>query len=541
MNLYSACCAGDVAAVQRIQQVSPGALAGVLNVCGDTVLNIAIRFNHEHLTEHLLNHLPPDHASPDGRPPLVEASAAGHRRIIEMLLDRGADIDLGVEEPPLTAASRAGKADAVALLLRRGARRNAADSQGNTAMMEAARRGHDKVVRMLRDNGASVDMVNSHGWTALMYACAYGYSESAMLLISFRADAALAENTSDGRRTALMLAAREGMNAVVQCLVNQNAVYIDAQSSLGKTALMYACENGHTQVAKTLIRAGCSVDIIDHENTPALIHAIRAGYPGVAESLIRDGGAAVNPVFRCSTTALIEACMRGMHGLTECILIRGGRPNLPDAYGSTALMWAANHRYARIVRLLLDAGACPNRVNALGWTPLMYAISYNCDEVCHMLMDHGADVDLCGCEDTPLILACCARGGGGGGGGGGEDAGGGGTRKSVVERMIEMGADVDATKADGTTPLHAAICNNNRRAMVALLNRGAAVAKDDCVSMIVKYINELRRDRESLIRAIPHVLAAHDRGPASRAAAEGVPKPADADPVRPPDDKDAAA
>ena len=54
---------------------------------------------------------------------------------------------------------------------------------GGSAVMIASQKGHSKLVKILLENGATVDMQNNEGDTALLIASSEGYPEVARLLL----------------------------------------------------------------------------------------------------------------------------------------------------------------------------------------------------------------------------------------------------------------------------------------------------------------------------------------------------------------------
>lgn len=85
--------------------------------------------------------------------------------------------------------------------------------------------------------------------TALTLACCGGFLEVSDFLIKAGADIEL------GASTPLMEAAQEGHLDLVRYLLETNA-NVHAQTQTGDTALTYACENGHTDVAELLLQFG---------------------------------------------------------------------------------------------------------------------------------------------------------------------------------------------------------------------------------------------------------------------------------------------
>jgi uncharacterized protein len=91
-----------------------------------------------------------------GYTPLHWASIDGNREVVELLIDRGAEVNgrtpYGLT--PLHLASRAGKLDTVKLLISRGAEVNALTKDGVSPLREAISSGHEEVSAILRSCGA---------------------------------------------------------------------------------------------------------------------------------------------------------------------------------------------------------------------------------------------------------------------------------------------------------------------------------------------------------------------------------------------------
>ena len=59
---------------------------------------------------------------------------------------------------------------------------------GFTLLIAAARYGHERVVDLLLQRGAEVNLQDSDSWTALMYAARYGHERVVELLLQHGAD-----------------------------------------------------------------------------------------------------------------------------------------------------------------------------------------------------------------------------------------------------------------------------------------------------------------------------------------------------------------
>ncbi len=109
-----------------------------------------------------------------------------------------------------------------------------------------------------------------------------------------------------------------------------------------------------------------------------------------AQDLIRGRGD-VNAAQADGTTALMWAAYHGDADLVKALLRRQADPNAVNAYGASALGEAANNGDADIIELLLDAGADPNVSNAEGQTPLMQIARTGAAEGARLLLEAGAD------------------------------------------------------------------------------------------------------------------------------------------------------
>jgi len=81
----------------------------------------------------------------------------------------------------------------------------------------------------------------------------------------------------------------------------------------------------------------------------------------------------------------------------------------PREYGATALIAAASHGHAQVVRELLDAGAHTDQPDDLLRTPLIHAVVHAQIEATHELLDAGADIEARDLYLNTSIMVCFSR------------------------------------------------------------------------------------------------------------------------------------
>merc|ERR1711871_1144055 len=126
------------------------------------------------------------------------------------------------------------------------------------------------MARLFLLNGADVNRTDKEGRTALMIACREGHEKVVESLLYFGSNI---DATDWGGRTALMLAASKGRTGVVNILLDCPYCTLDLTNDLNRSALMYACRDGHYECASLLIKAGVDVNRTDSLRRTSLMFA----------------------------------------------------------------------------------------------------------------------------------------------------------------------------------------------------------------------------------------------------------------------------
>ena len=125
---------------------------------------------------------------------------------------------------------------------------DAANPDGENALMMAALRGHLDLVQQLIQRGAQV---NKPGWAPLHYAATYS-GESALAIVRLLLEHhAYVDAESPNGSTPLMMAAQYGTEPVVQLLLEEGA-QAQQKNQLGLTAIDFARKAGREYLAQLI-------------------------------------------------------------------------------------------------------------------------------------------------------------------------------------------------------------------------------------------------------------------------------------------------
>jgi ankyrin repeat protein/L-ascorbate metabolism protein UlaG (beta-lactamase superfamily) len=322
-------------------------------------------------------------------PPLMVAAATGNVEVARLLLDAGADIDIGDSDnsTALGVAAIRRQGEMVAFLIEKGADVNRRDRKADYPLSFAVYGRDEAIIQQVLDAGADLYFLNPQGETLLHIACGRGVRNLTELLLEKNTQVNAQSEHGD---TPLGNAVAGGHAEIAQLLLEHGA-----DPNLGRAGqtspLFNTLWRDQVECARILLENGAKVDQTVFDSGTVLIYAAERASVEMVQLFI-DHGASVDHVDEDGETALVVASAAGHADRVAVLLEAKADPDLgKDEGGRTALQLAALGGYVDVARQLLTAGANPNVATPLGETPLYLAHYYGHEEMAALLADNGAE------------------------------------------------------------------------------------------------------------------------------------------------------
>ena len=396
---------------------------------------VAIIMRTHQLNRELLNQF--------GLSPLALACNIGNLRIARILVESGAEVDIednvqswrakdgNMPPNPITAAVYHGRWAIMRLLLAAGADLNLASSNGSyePPLVIAVRYGLDWLVEELIEAGADVNV--SFGiYTPIQEAANTGQTRICRILLDHKANPTLEGARKAGfDGGALELAAAAGHLDVVKLII-EAGVPVDKNCLRWGTPLARAAWGKHCVIAEYLLQQHADPDIDCGPYGTPFLAAVAGGDIKIVTTFLKHG-VNINHKGIGKGNALVIAAHRSHEEIFALLLEKGADPEAEvQYYGKT---WPTAHLVARegslaMLRAIVRSYESSNRGKKLN-DLLIIVISVNTNKEC----------------------------------------------QSLVEWLIEIGADPNEQSEDGTRPIHVAVSQREVSILQVLLEKGARI------------------------------------------------------------------
>ncbi|KAJ6785519.1 hypothetical protein PWT90_03810 [Aphanocladium album] len=414
------------------------------------LVHFAAQYGREHLVSVLVGEFGFGHSNLDDEDttPLLVASENGKSRVVEVLLQLGADPSQPAYfgQTPLHAAAYANELEIAAILLSAGAdsssrtEEHCAGFPGQTPLHMAIdnrgsrARGSRAMAELLVKHGADINAQCADGLTPLHWAIdCCNDQEVIRYLVSAGADLSIA--TAD-QRTMLPLhyAVEAGQLDVVALLLNHGAE-VNTQSGEGWAPIEYAVQQGLLEITALLLKNGADVHGSQSDGWKLIATAVEDGHGDIVKLLL-DAGADVHDS-SSDIPLLAQACHSGHGNLVPILLEHGADANFVDDQGNSVMNLAVAGGHTAVVAMLLqNTGVDPSLGDNNGLTPLHLAADGGHLDIAKLLVESGVDVSkLDRNRNTPLHYAAKAG------------------HADAVKLLLGVGVDPSVPNVNQNTPL----------------------------------------------------------------------------------------
>jgi uncharacterized protein len=321
-------------------------------------------------------------------------------------------------------------------------------------------------IELLLEAGAAVDAIsNSVGIrdrTALMVACSLDDNLHAVhSLLQGGADPC---HQASGGITALHLTASAGFTEICRALHSANSGVLELRGdgdSLSATPLIAASSLDQYAVVKLLCALGADVNQGDvNGNTPLIVAAAEGENTAVLRFLLQQASILLNHRNDNGDTAHLKPAETGNAAAVKLLLQHGADACITNNNGFSAVFAAVAGGHLHVLQLLMQHGAALTATRHGGFTLLMQAATSNQPRVAEFLIKQSLSAHAV--TDTGSTAHYYAAL----------------TAVSGTETMrlfLAHGADVNACRSYGSTPLQSAASSGNVDTLRALLAAGADV------------------------------------------------------------------
>lgn len=329
--------------------------------------------------------------------PLMIAASAGHVKMVEFLLTKGADPELidFEQDTALHYAVNSNKIEVALQLASITKKRNQVNRSGHTPFHRAVISGSLPLVKVFRELGCDINVIDQHGLTAMHLAALQDNPEiiyhlaSEMNVNSIQKPLNEKEAKNCTCHSPLHLAALHGKASAFAALIISGADLLQ-ENFVKKTPLEYAAMSNNSDIWDFIL----NLDLINQASYQSrLLLASAAGENIDAMIDLLALNCNINAIDNNGLNALHHACIHEKFRSLSLLIENGIEVNAADSNGNTAFHHAAQQGFVSGLRQLSLAKCNINAKNEKGQTALHLACEVKHFPAIIQLLKSGVNVN----------------------------------------------------------------------------------------------------------------------------------------------------
>ncbi|XP_067653215.1 serine/threonine-protein phosphatase 6 regulatory ankyrin repeat subunit B-like [Haliotis asinina] len=466
----------------------------------NTSLIDACRIGDLHQVKYLLSHDPANVNSRGqaGRTPAMIAAVAGNRALLELLVEKGANLTLLDDEDnnilhvacmegnlgivkyihslniidiesrggdgttALMSAALFGKKDVFCFLIKIGADISKEDDHGENILHASCRGGNVGIVKyVLKHNVLYINSTDDKGIAPLLLAAGYGHKVVFHFLIERGADTFTMDSTN---RNILHWACQGGSVKIVKYIITQNIVDINGSDGNNMTPLLLAAYHGNIDVLGLLIEKGANTLAVNQRSRDSLHLSCIGGHVDTVKYVLSQTSVDINSKDCENMTPVLLAAYYGKREVFDILVKMGADLSVIDEDGDNILHWACHGGNVKIVTYILIQNIVD--INSKGdenMTPVMLAAYHGKNEAFDILVKKGADLSIIDEDGDNILHSACH----------------GGNVKIVTYILMQNIVDINCKGDEEMTAVLIAAYHAKKEAFDNLVKRGADLSVID--------------------------------------------------------------
>ncbi|MFC1670901.1 ankyrin repeat domain-containing protein [Spirochaetota bacterium] len=316
------------------------------------------------------------------------------------------------------------------------------------------------LTKLLSARGArsAINLTDNDGRTPLFLSASKDRIKNVRLFISKRADLDIADNSG---KTAILIAAEKRNTSIVDLLLGKKAD-INKMDNEGQSLIHFAATLKYRKgaaVLSSVIRKGLSISIKDNKGSTPAGRAIKKGIINNLKILLNKG-LEVNSLEQNTIPLVIYAHMNKERSIVSLLMKKGADINKPDGNGDTLLHHVARKNDRRLLDTLLKSKAQIDKQNNEGKTPLMVAIEKDNNRLANSLISSGANLMIKNRFGQTIMHSLASQ-----------------KSTTLLKSILQTGAkfEIDLKDNAGKTPISIAVSKNRLSVVQYLVELGANI------------------------------------------------------------------